>query len=297
MAESLSLDPGVFKGHGLGNDYLVFRQGGGWEVTPESVRRVCHRWRGVGGDGIVALLSPVQEPFRLRMFNPDGTEFERSGNGLRILGAYLFGEGLVEQRVPFRIEVGGDEVGMEILGWESGGVLQVRVEMGKASFEPQAVGLVPASLEPDGALVGPGGERLDLVPVSMGNPHCVVLRDGLDGKDLEVLGPFLAAHRAFANGTNVQLARPEGEGRVSILIWERGVGRTSSSGTSACAAAAACVRRGLLTPGTIEVVMEGGSFLVTVTEEMEVRLEGPVQPLMSGTISGELLADLHGLSS
>jgi diaminopimelate epimerase len=202
----------------------------------------------------------------------------------------------VEQGVPFRIEVGGDEVGMEILEWEPGGVLQVRVEMGKASFEPEAVGLDPGRLEPDGGLVGPGGESLGIVPVSMGNPHCVVLQDRLDGKDLEVLGPFLTAHPAFANGTNVQLARPEGERRVSILIWERGVGRTSSSGTSACAAATACVQRGLLSHGTIEVVMEGGSFLVTVTRKMEVRLEGPVQPLMSGTISQELLADLHEIS-
>lgn len=228
------------------------------------------------------------------MFNPDGTEFERSGNGLRILGAYLFGEGLVEEGVPFRIEVGGDQVGMEILGWEDGGALQVRVEMGEASFEPQAVGWMPENTGADGVLVAPGGERLDVIPVSMGNPHCVVFRETLGEMDLESLGPFLTGHPAFANGTNVQLARPEAGGRVSILIWERGVGRTSSSGTSACAAAAACVKRGLLPPGAVEVVMEGGSFIVTVSRGLDVRLEGPVQPLMRGTISSELLSELSG---
>jgi diaminopimelate epimerase len=294
MEEALFLEKEFFKGHGHGNDYLVFRQGEDWGLTPRTVRRVCDRWRGPGGDGIVVLLAPFLEPFRLRMFNPDGTEFERSGNGLRILGSFLFGEEMVEMGVPFPVQVGGEEVGMEILGREGTRALQVRVEMGKARFDPQAVAWRPEELGPRGFLVAPDGERLDVVSVSVGNPHCVVLRDELAEADLERLGPFLAGHPVFQNGTNVQLARPEPDGRVSILIWERGVGRTSSSGTSACAVAAACVKRGLLAPGPIEVVMEGGSFVVTVSRETDIRLEGPVQPLLTGTLSPELLADLLG---
>lgn len=294
MGDALSLSATFFKGHGHGNDYLVIREGRDWPVTPDSVERVCHRWRGVGSDGIVALMVPEEEPFRLRMFNPDGSEFERSGNGLRILGAYLFGEGLVGEGVPFRVHVGGDEVGMEILGREPGGRLQVRVEMGKARFDGAAVDLDATVIGADGSIPAPSGERLDVQTVSMGNPHCVVFRDQLEESDLITLGPFLATHSAFRNGTNVQFAVPSGDRQVSILIWERGVGRTSSSGTSACAVASACVERGLLSPGEIEVVMEGGSFLVGVTPEAEVTLEGPVQPLMRGRFAPELLVALTG---
>lgn len=293
MGESLFLSSTFFKGHGHGNDYLVVQEGTDWPATPGSIERVCDRWRGVGSDGIVALLAPTREPFRLRMFNPDGSEFERSGNGLRIVGAYLFGEGRVEEGVPFRIHVGGDEVGMEILGRESGGTLQVRVDMGKARFHPAAVDLDPDALEGEGAVLGPTGGILDVQTVSMGNPHCVVFRDRLLESELLTLGPFLTTHRAFRKGTNVQLVAPTAEGKVSILIWERGVGRTSSSGTSACAAASACVRRGLVPPGKVEVVMEGGSFFVGVGPEGDVTLEGPVQPLMVGRLVPELLEDLR----
>jgi diaminopimelate epimerase len=293
MDESLSLSSTFFKGHGHGNDYLVIPEGTDWPVTPESVERVCHRWRGIGSDGIVAVLAPPVEPFRLRMFNPDGSEFERSGNGLRILGAYLFAEGLVQPGARFRIQVGGDELGMEILGRAPGGALQVRVDMGKARFDDAAVDLVRDALEADGSIRGPAGERLDVQAVSMGNPHCVVLRDGLSEADLLSLGPFLTSHPAFQRGTNVQLAMPTGAAQVSILIWERGVGRTSSSGTSACAVASACVKRDLLKPGRIEVVMEGGSFFVGVSSEVEVTLEGPVRPLMQGVLAPELLATLE----
>ena len=118
MEHRLSLEATFYKGHGHGNDYLVFREGEGWAVTSEAVSRVCDRWRGAGGDGIVAVLRPFEPPFRLRMFNPDGSEFERSGNGLRILGAYVWDEGWAETGVPFRVKVGGGF--HQILQWGSG---------------------------------------------------------------------------------------------------------------------------------------------------------------------------------
>ncbi|MCJ7627226.1 MAG: diaminopimelate epimerase [Longimicrobiales bacterium] len=306
MRQPLSLGSGFFKGHGHGNDYLVFEQGDAWHVTAKSVQAICHRHRGVGGDGIVALLSGeasagrqerrVEEssppPFRLRMFNPDGSEFERSGNGLRVLGAYLFSKGVVEVKRTFPVEVGGETVGMEILGEELGGLLNVAVEMGRARFGIDAVGGRPEMFGIDSTLIGPDGTPLEVHLVSMGNPHCVVIRDELREKDLLELGPFLAANRAFTAGTNVQLAQLRGTREVEILIWERGVGRTASSGTSACAVASACVRRGLLQEGKIRVGMEGGSFTVEVSPQMTVRLEGPVQPLLTGELTQEFLAGL-----
>jgi diaminopimelate epimerase len=301
MDHSLSLSRRFFKGHGHGNDYLVFEEGCGWPVTSKAVSRVCDRWRGPGGDGIVALLAGEgpfkqrrrEDPFRLRMFNPDGSEFERSGNGLRVLGSYLFARGRVREGEPFPVEVGGERVEMEILGRESGGLVNVAVEMGLARFGMEAVGGKPDALGGSGrTLPGPDGEELDVQPVSIGNPHCVAFRGELAEEDLLRLGPFLTAHPVFPRGINVQLARVVGDGAVEILIWERGVGRTSSSGTSACAVAAACVRRGLLAPGKIRVGMEGGDFFVTVSPERAVRLEGPVRPVMEGELTPEFQKSL-----
>jgi len=300
MDNPLSLSRRFFKGHGHGNDYLVFEEGCGWPVNPGTVRKVCDRWRGPGGDGIVALLAGEgpfrqrrkEDPFRLRMFNPDGSEFERSGNGLRVLGTYLLGRGRVREGEPFPVEVGGDTVEMEILGRESSGLVNVAVEMGIAGFGMEAVQGEGEALPEGRYLRGPDGEQLDLQPVSVGNPHCVTFRETLSQGDLHRLGPFLTGHRVFPRGINVQLARVAGDGVVEILIWERGVGRTSSSGTSACAVAAACVHRGLLGPGKIRVVMEGGDFHVTATEEGRVRLEGPVRPVMDGELTPEFQKSL-----
>jgi diaminopimelate epimerase len=303
---ALSLGSRFFKGHGHGNDYLVFEEGDAWSVTAETVQVICHRHRGVGGDGIVALLSPGDagrpleghgegssgSPFRLRMFNPDGSEFERSGNGLRIFGAYLFSRGEVGVGNRFLVEVGGERVEMEVLGEEPGGYLNVAVEMGKARFGIEAVGGERGAFGLGATLKGPSGSALKVHLVSIGNPHCVLFRDELQEDEFLELGPFLASNTAFPAGTNVQLARVLGEGEVDILIWERGVGRTSSSGTSACAVASACVQAGALQPGRIRVGMEGGSFTVTVSPEMTIRLEGPVQPLVTGGLNKELLDGL-----
>ena len=288
MEAPLSLGSEFFKAHGHGNDYLVFREGTAWPLTPAAVRRVCHRQRGVGGDGIVVLLDGPKKdgvpvpPFSLRMFNPDGGEFERSGNGLRVLGAYLYAQGWVGLGRSFPVEVGGDRVSMEILERLDGGGLSIAVEMGKVDFGLDAVGADPLQFEPGPTLAGPHGEELSLHPVSVGNPHCVVFLDGLTEEVLLSLGPFLTSHMGFPAGTNVQLARSRPGNRLEILIWERGVGRTASSGTSACAAAAASVRAGRAEPGPVQVDMEGGAFTVNVSPTWEVRLEGPVEPVFTG---------------
>ena len=306
MDHDLSLGPGVFKAHGHGNDYLVFQEGEGWRVSTRSVQLVCDPHRGPGGDGIVALLAPgpgssgdagedqAAEPFRLRMFNPDGGEFERSGNGLRILGAFLHSSGRVPVGRPFPVEVGGEGVEMEILGLRPSGVLDIAVEMGEARFGVEAVGGRPEAFGAGQTLRGPDGGTLAVHLVSMGNPHCVLFRRGLLGEDLMELGPALTVNPAFPAGVNLQLARVVGEGEVEILIWERGVGRTAASGTSACAVASACVRSGRLAPGRIRVWMEGGSFFVTVSPEMRVRLEGPVDPVFRGTLADGFLERLDG---
>jgi diaminopimelate epimerase len=275
------LSSGFYKAHGLGNDYLVFEEGDDWLATPAAVAEVCDRHSGVGSDGIVVLLSGEGRP-SLRMFNPDGGEFERSGNGLRILASYLMRKGLVTDD-PFEVEVAGDMVGMTVHG-ESVGVYDVSVAMGTASVGAEAVDLDATAIDEDGMMPGPDGALFRVVPVSVGNPHLVVLTDALDDRLLERVGPYFCTHPALQHGANVQLANPVGRNGVGALIWERGVGRTSASGTSACAVAVACVVDGRLPSGVIAVDMPGGVLHVTVSDDLVVELRGPVQEVMSGSV-------------
>jgi diaminopimelate epimerase len=247
------------------------------------------------------------------MFNPDGSEFERSGNGLRVLGAHLHSSGLVGE-APFHVRSGGSLIGMQVHGRTPAGILDLSVQMGRARVGPTAVELkVPGGWVESGEapvhLDHPSLGAVAFLPVSVGNPHAVVFTEDLSPGNLEALGPFLATHSAFARGTNVQLARvvaqveggaatrveaqvgdgakdrtPGPHQRLRIAIWERGVGRTSASGTSSCAASVAAVATGRLEPGPITVEMEGGEMEVTVATDLEVTLRGPVQEVCRGTL-------------
>jgi diaminopimelate epimerase len=290
-----------FKAHGLGNDYLVFEQGDGWRAEPKNVAQVCHRWEGVGGDGIVVLMrARGSTRFPLRMFNPDGSEFERSGNGLRVLASYLHHRGRVHE-APFEVESGGDRIRMQVHAKDASGRYDVEVGMGRALVGERGVALAPGALV-DGRLAldsdRAGERKVPLVPVSVGNPHAVVFADALgdpfDAATLARLGPALATHRAFAHGTNVQLVRTRPPAALDILIWERGVGPTTASGTSACATAVAAVASGRLAPGEIEVRMQGGSFRVRVGADLEVVLRGPVQEVTTGALTDGFVAALGG---
>lgn len=282
-----------YKAHGLGNDYLVFEEGDAWPLTEGAVSRVCHRWEGVGGDGVVLLLSDRSDGvFRLRMFNPDGSEFERSGNGLRILASHLARAGAVDSR-PFTVWVGGDHVSMTVHG-RSGPRFDVSVEMGQARVGADAVGLHRSALLSPEHMEGPDGIPLHVIPVSVGNPHLVVLADEATPEALEQIGPFLATHRGLAEGANVQLATRVAEGAMRALIWERGVGPTSASGTSSCAVAVAAVAAGLVSPGAVRVVMEGGELDVGVTDDLAVVLRGPVEEVCTGELTPDAAGQLRG---
>ena len=283
-----------FKAHGLGNDYLVFEAGDDWVLDTQSIVAVCDRWRGPGSDGVVLLLDRTSRPFPLRMFNPDGSEFERSGNGLRILAAYLAREGLVGDE-PFEVSVGGDTVRLHVTGPPERGSYDVSAEMGRSGHGPAAVGLDPGALDEDHRLdLGAAGSPI-VHPVSIGNPHAIVFPVEWKSGLIDEIGPKICVHPAFTEGTNVQIARVLNSRVLEVRIWERGVGPTSASGTSACAVAAAAVKSGRATPGQFEVRMEGGSMEVTVTAAMEITLRGPVQEVSGGSLTGGFLEFLAGL--
>jgi diaminopimelate epimerase len=284
--ERPELGASFYKAHGLGNDYLVFEEGAAWTATPAAVRRVCDRWRGPGSDGIVVLLRG-DAAFRLRMFNPDGSEFERSGNGLRILASWLARRARVDTH-PSTVEVGGDHVRMTVHR-SAPPVHDVSADMGRARLGPGAVALDPEALDAEGRLDAGGGERVAVTPVVVGNPHLVVFTAEATEERLRRWGPALSAHPALAHGANVQVASVVGPAACRALIWERGVGRTSASGTSSCAVAVAAVSRGLVAPGNITVHMDGGDLSVTVSPELDVVLRGPVEEVCEGTLTDGFL--------
>jgi len=301
LSAPLRIGSAFFKAHGHGNDYLVFEEGRGPRLTAALVRRICDRHRGPGADGIVVVEEghAGAEP-HLRMFNPDGREFERSGNGLRIAGVYLRRLGRVGDG-PFSVVVGGDRVWMQVSGPDAGGVWDARADMGRVSF-PDGPPFVAAGGVGEGGRIAlelppfpdGGASRVEVVPVSVGNPHAVAFGDGWTRAEVAHYGPLIERHEAFPRGTNVQFAGiPAGSDmailrNMAILVWERGVGATSASGTSACAAAAAAVKCGFMTPGPATVVMEGGSMQVEVAADWSVRLRGPVEEVCSGELAPNL---------
>ena len=306
--------PRFFKAHGHGNDYLVFEEGPGPALTPVLVRRICDRHRGPGGDGLVVVESaPVGAEAKLRMFNPDGGEFERSGNGLRIAGVFLRHRGRAAD-APFPVTVGGDRVWLQVAGPNVEGVYDARADMGRVAFPAgppfvaparvDARGRVTLSLPPseggaarlggasrvDGDVARGGDVRLEVIPVSVGNPHAVAFRDSWTGSEVEHYGPLISTSGAFPRGTNVQFAELPAGRVVAIRIWERGVGRTASSGTSACAVVAAAARSGLMPAGSATVLMDGGSMEVEVTADWLARLRGPVEEVCFGELAPGFLA-------
>lgn len=282
------------KGHGLGNDYLVLEARHlPAPLDARAIQRLCDRHRGVGSDGVLLLVESGRADFGLRIFNPDGSEAEKSGNGLRIFAKYLWDRGHV-RREAFTVETPGGVVECR-LHVRDGRVGFVTVEMGRATFVPAEV---PMTCEDAEAVERPlalgDGTRLTVTAVSVGNPHCVVFVERLDEAECRRLGPRLETHPAFPQRTNVQFARPAGPDALDILIWERGAGYTLASGSSSCGAAAAAVRTGRCRPGRITVRMPGGELAVHVRPDWSLRLEGPVEEVCTGTLSAEFVAAYLG---
>jgi diaminopimelate epimerase len=284
------------KGHGLGNDYLVVDQADlPGPLSERAIIRICDRNWGVGSDGILLRVPSTRAAFGLRIFNPDGSEAEKSGNGLRIFAKYLRDHGFAATRT-FTVDTKGGLV--ECVCHEEGGrVNHVTVEMGRATFRAADIPMENTLAEAVGVpLVLPDGSRRTVTAVSVGNPHCVVFCDQLEEAEVKRLGPAIERHGAFPQRTNVQFAHVRGRDEVEIMIWERGAGWTLASGSSSCAVAAATVRSGLGDHGRIRVRMPGGELVVHVREDWSLRLEGPVEEVCTGTLSAEFVEAYLGPS-
>ncbi|MBD0315935.1 MAG: diaminopimelate epimerase [Nitrospiraceae bacterium] len=284
-----------FRGHGLGNDYIVMDPKDlSFRLSPSTIEAICNRNWGLGSDGILALVPSRTADFGLRIFNPDGSEAEKSGNGLRIFARYLHATGKTK-RTHFTVETKGGLVTIELHLDRHGEASAVTVEMGRATFHPSAL---PCTLAVEELIEQPievAGRVLNFTGVSVGNPHCVMFKpagQSWSRQDLLGLGPALETHGVFPKRTNVQLAVPTGPKEISILIWERGAGETQASGSSSCAAASAAVRLGLV-KSPVTVRMPGGKLNIRVDKDFSLTMKGPVAEVAQGALS---LSFVRGLT-
>ncbi len=285
---------GFFRGHGLGNDYLVMDPKElSFKLTPSAIQTICDRHWGLGSDGILAAVPSKKADFGLRIFNPDGSEAEKSGNGLRIFARYLHATGKTK-KTHFTVETKGGLVTISLHLDRRREANSVTVEMGRATFSPAAL---PCTLPVEELIEQPiDAERrsFTFTGVSVGNPHCVLFREAGSSwsrEDLLALGPALEQHPIFPKRTNVQLAVPTGAKELTILIWERGAGETQASGSSSCAAASAAVRLGLV-GSPVSVRMPGGTLTIDVSPDFSLTMKGPVAEVARGALSPSFVRSL-----
>jgi diaminopimelate epimerase len=248
------------KWHALGNSYLLLERAElGGALEPQQARRLCDSGEGVGADGVVEVLSADGPHAEIAIWNPDGSRAEFSGNGTRIAAAWL-------------LRHGGEEVTVSV----SGRHYAAKRTDGEIELE---VGAVDVS-EPETIVVD--GEAIELTRVSVGNPHAVVRREPRR-EELLRLGPLLERHERFPERTNVQLVRIEDTHAISAVVWERGAGETSASGSSAVAVAAAAIANGWC-ESPIKIRMPGGELGVAITADSRATLTGPAEQICQGEV-------------
>ncbi len=280
------------KSHGLGNEYLVLdSENLSFKLTVPAIKRLCNIHFGIGSDGIVLKVPSEKADFGFRVYNPDGSEAEKSGNGLRIFCKYLYDYGFTEKK-QFSVETLTDMVYADIVEQEGGRAKRITVDMGKAKFNPREIPVNSDLPEFIAQKITAGDREFEVNCVSVGNPHCVVVKEQLDEAEIRKYGPLLENHPLFPNRINVQFAKALSRNEAEIRIWERGAGYTLASGSSSCAAACALVKRGLV-DGDLTMYMQGGTLMIQIDKEWNIRMTGEVREVAKGILSQELLEDLN----
>ena len=277
----------IEKWQALGNDYVIVADHDlPFELTAERVRRLCEPHVGVGSDGVllVARTDDEHTVARLRIFNPDGSEAELSGNGAREAILYLRRNGWTDRDV-FSIETAAGEIRPRITGPAT-----CTVEMGRASLRSPDF---PSGAEDGTGSLEAAGRTFRFQHVSIGNPQCAIeVTDGLEELDLRTYGAAIERHGLFPNRTNVAFWRRESEDRIVARIFERGVGVTLSSGTGASGAAVAATLGGVRSPVTVQ--LDGGELEVEVDEDLRVTLTGWAVPVFRARLAPEFVEELAG---
>jgi diaminopimelate epimerase len=275
------------KWQALGNDYVILEaESLPWELTAKRVKRICDPHFGVGSDGVLLLRrldegDPVAE---LRIFNPDGSEAELSGNGARQAALYIHRHGWIDAE-SFSIATAAGPVTPTITSSRT-----ATMQIGRASTSSDDY---PSGPEDGCGTLSTAGREWGFQHVSIGNPQCAIeVAEGLEQLDLGEIGPQIEHNELFPNRTNVSFFSVDGD-RVRARIFERGVGETLSSGTGASGAAVAAHLGGV--PSPITVVLDGGELEVEISDELDVQLSGWAEQVCAGELSAELIATLADL--
>jgi diaminopimelate epimerase len=275
------------KWQALGNDYAIVEERElPFELTPERISALCAPHTGIGSDGVLLLSETDERGFvaQIRIFNPDGSEAELSGNGVRQAVMYLRRHGWAEQD-SFSVRTAAGEIRPRITGPDT-----CTLDMGRARV--RAPDDFPSGPEDGAGTLTSADREFAFQFVQVGNPQCSIeLGDGLEELDLERYGAPIERHELFPRRTNVSFWRRTGDAAIRARIFERGVGETLSSGTGATGAAVAAVLRGVDSPVT--VALDGGELEVEVGEDLHVDLTGWARPVYAGKVSDELMTELN----
>jgi diaminopimelate epimerase len=271
--------------HGIGNDFVLVNglsESPAEPALPDLSRRICDRKFGVGGDGLILVLPSRVADFKMRMFNPDGSEAEMCGNGIRCFAKYVYDRKLIPE-TSLKVET---LAGVKLLKLVTrGGVVeQVRVDMGTPRLLRSEI---PMRGEDNGRVVAEplkcDGKRYEITAVSMGNPHVIVFDENVDKVAINRLGPAIENHRAFPQRTNVHFVQVCNPGELVVRTWERGAGETLACGTGACACVVAAVLNDK-TNRSVNVHLPGGDLRIEWTGDNRVLMTGPAEEVFEGDI-------------
>ncbi|MDH7569104.1 MAG: diaminopimelate epimerase [Armatimonadota bacterium] len=272
------------KYHGIGNDFVLidgFKESIPEEHLPEAARRLCDRHFGVGGDGLILVLPSRSAHFRMRMFNPDGSESEMCGNGIRCFAKYVFDYGLTyEHQIDVETLAGIISPKMTV---KEKKVQLVRVDMGEPRLArneiPMKGGDGQSQVVAEEILME--GEKFEVTCVSMGNPHCVIFVDQVEHFPVSKVGPRIENHHLFPRRTNVEFVQVLRKDELQMRVWERGAGETLACGTGACAAAVAGALNGR-SGRKVTVHLPGGDLEIEWADDNHVYMTGPATEVFSG---------------
>jgi diaminopimelate epimerase len=271
------------KMHGIGNDFVVVNLLTDSMIEaclPDISRKVNDRKFGIGGDGLILVLPSKTADFKMRMFNPDGSEAEMCGNGIRCFAKYVFDRKLIPD-TQIKVETLAGAKTLKLLT-RGGKVEAVRVDMGTPRLLRSEI---PMRGEDNGRVIGESlkaeGHRFEITAVSMGNPHVVIFESNVDAYPVARFGPAIETHKSFPQRINVHFVQVCNAGEIIARTWERGAGETLACGTGACASVVASVLNNK-TGRTVLVHLPGGDLRIEWTGDNRVMMTGPAEEVFEG---------------
>ena len=279
------------KSQGLGNEYIIIDEKNiTFPLTQKAIQKICNVNFGIGSDGILIKTNSDSADIGLKIFNPDGSEAEKSGNGLRIFCKYIYDYKIIPHK-EFTVETKGGKVRANIQETIHDRASLITVDMGKAIFSSKQIPTSFNSEEVQDEIILINDKKFVINCVSVGNPHCVIIKDELDVREIKKYGPKIENYSKFPNRINVQFAKIISRDEIQILIWERGAGFTLASGSSSCAVASVLRKKELIN-NKVTVKMPGGELKIEINDTWDIRMTGEVRQICEGTLHEELVSSL-----